>query len=165
MSAHAAQTSGGPGPILGLPRRGATTPLARRPRGLQRGPAATRRANPTANTALSHSHPVTSAVPARNATPPATTRAAFSLTTAGNPKALRTLPITPHYAPRHTSGRVPSTRRTRPNAPGRTPRAPSASPMRPHAASALRAVLGHALLRARPGSSAPPPLLHPEEPA
>src|SRR6187431_3333963 len=72
-----------------------------------------------ASTALSQSHPVSRAVAVISTTPPATTRAAFSLTTAGNPKALRTDAITRDYVPAFPSrpaASAPRTRATRPDA-------------------------------------------------
>src|SRR6478735_6809579 len=66
-----------------------------------------------ASTALSQSQPVSRAVAVISTTPPATTRAAFSLTTAGNPKALRTDAITRDYGAAFPACPPASTPRTR----------------------------------------------------
>src|SRR5664279_757038 len=86
---------GGPGTRLGGPRCGATTLVASCPRGLSLGPVRTRAMNPSEIGTVSQSQ----ASPAvtlsasvrqlRSRTPPATVRAAFSLTGLGNPMSLR----------------------------------------------------------------------------
>lgn len=79
-----AKRLGGPGTSFAGPIRGASTFVASSASGLRLGPATTRATKPTARTASSQCAEVTSATAAISATQPATTRAAFSLTVAGN---------------------------------------------------------------------------------
>src|SRR5690606_34046926 len=89
------------GPAVGMlgPRRGAMTCDASRPSGLKRGPPSTRSRKPTARSAVSQCHPVSTMTAPAAATTAATTRAARSLTTEG--KAKIGLAITMDYAVAH----------------------------------------------------------------
>jgi hypothetical protein len=79
-----AKRFGGPATTFGVPSRGATTRVASWPSGLSVGPVSTRAQKPSASGTSSQCVEVTSANSAISATPPATARAAFSLTVRGN---------------------------------------------------------------------------------
>ena len=76
----------------GAPSRGATTRVASCPSGLNVGPLSARARKPTASGTSNQCQPVMSVTSARIATPPATTRAAFSLTGLGKPSTDATAP-------------------------------------------------------------------------
>ena len=86
-----AKRFGGPATSFGGPSRGAMTRVASRPSRLNRGPEAVRVANPMASSRYSQGDWVSSVAAASTATPPATTRAAFSFTGCGKENSLATM--------------------------------------------------------------------------